>query len=376
MRYTTALKFALCAALVLAGAAHAQLRVVQIAPLSGPLAETGRQVQQGAQLAFREANDAGGINGQKIILETLDDAYKVDETLRLAREVAKQPEKPVALLGLVGTGNVAALIKEHVIDDIGVPVIGVRTGATALRQPTHPLVYHLRASYSAEVDKLIEVASTIGNSRFAVMYQDDPFGQDGLKALQQALDQRKLPLVASASYEKNTTKVEAAVDTMLKTSNISAIILVANSKATAAFVKAYREKGGLAQLYTLSVTNDREVVATIGPKLARGLGITQVVPFPTSGVLPLTRGYQRLLAKYQPDGQPNVSSMEGYLYGKVLVEALRRAGPKPSREALTKALAAGPFEFGGYQIKFPSGSHEGSDFVELTMIGAEGKLIR
>lgn len=362
--------------LVSAGMAHAQLRVVQIAPLSGPLAETGRQIQHGAQLAFAEANAAGGVNGQKIVFETLDDAYKVEETVRLAREVAKRPEKPLALLGLVGTGNVAALIKEGVIDELGVPIVGVRTGAIALRQPGHPLVYHLRASYAAEVEKLVEVASTIGNTRFGVMYQNDPFGQDGLQAVQRALDKRKLPLLASTGYEKNTTKVEAAVETMLKASDLSAIVLVSNSQATAAFVKAYREKGGLAQLYALSVNNDREVVGAIGAERARGLGITQVVPFPTSGVMPVTRNYQRLLKKYQPEAEPTVSSMEGYLYGKVLVEALNRAGPKPTPQGVVKALSAAPFELGGYQINFTSGKHEGSDFVELTMIGAGGKLIR
>lgn len=365
------------AALVLvAGMAHAQLRVVQIAPLSGPLAETGKQIQQGAQLAFAEANAAGGINGQKVVFETLDDAYKVEETVRLAREVAKRPEKPLALLGLVGTGNVVALIKEGVIDELGVPVVGVRTGAIALRQPGHPLVYHLRASYAAEVEKLIEVAGTIGNTRFGVMYQNDPFGQDGLQAVQRALDKRKLPLLASAAYEKNTTKVDAAVETLLKAPDLQAIVLVSNSQATAAFVKAYREKGGLAQLYALSVNNDREVVAAIGAERARGLGITQVVPFPTSGVMPVTRNYQGLLKKYQPQAEPSVSSMEGYLYGKVLVEALKRAGPKPTPQSLGKALSTAPFELGGYQINFTSGKHEGSDFVELTMIGAGGKLIR
>ncbi|HLO62290.1 MAG TPA: ABC transporter substrate-binding protein, partial [Azonexus sp.] len=105
-------------------------------------------------------------------------------------------------------------------------------------------------------------------------------------------------------------------------------------------------------------------------------GITQVVPFPTSGVMPVTRAYQALLKKYQPDAEPNVSSLEGYLYGKVLVEVLKRAGPKPTPQALVKALSAAPFELGGYQINFASGKHEGSDFVELTMIGAGGKLIR
>jgi ABC-type branched-subunit amino acid transport system substrate-binding protein len=364
------------AILLLAGFARADINVVQIAPLSGPLADTGQLLQQGANLAISEANDKGGIGGQKIRLTSRDDGYKVDETVRLVREAGSGTDKPVAFLGLVGTGNMAALLDKKVIDEIGVPVIGVRTGSTAIRQTHHPLVYHLRASYASEVDKLVEVASTIGGKRFGLMYQDDPFGQDGLAAMKAAVAKRGLELVATSTYEKNTTHVDAAVDTLLKAANLSAIILVSNTQATAAFVKAYRDKGGLAQLYTISVNNDREIVNQIGAERARGLGIAQVVPFPFSGVLPIAREYQALLKKYQPDAAPTVTGMEGYIYGKVLVESLRRAGPKASRESLTKALEGRPFEMGGYIISFAPGNHEGSHFVELTMIGRDGKLIR
>jgi ABC-type branched-subunit amino acid transport system substrate-binding protein len=364
------------AAMLAAGPARADLSVVQVAPLSGPLADTGKLIQQGANLAFQESNAKGGIHGQKIRFETRDDAYKVEETVRLVKEAGKAADKPVALLGLVGTGNVAALLKQGVVDEVGVPVVGVRTGAGALRDPGHPLVYHLRASYAAEVDKLVEVAASIGNRRFGVFYQDDPFGQDGLAAMKQGVAKRQLDLVASGAYAKNSTEVGAAVDALLKAKELSAIVLVSNTQATAAFVKAYRAGGGAAQLYALSVNNDREIVARIGEATARGLGIAQVVPFPFSGVLPLTREYQKLLGKYLPDAQPTVTGMEGYIYGKVLVEALRRAGPRPTAETLGKALEGAPFELGGFVIDFAPGRHAGVDFVELTMIGANGKLIR
>lgn len=355
---------------------QADFKVVQIAPLSGPLADTGKLLRQGAELAFREVNERGGVHGQKITLESLDDAYKVEETVRLAREVGKRPEKPVALLGLVGTGNLAALMKQGVVDEVGLPIVGVRTGALNLRQPGHPLVFHLRASYQTEVEKLVEMASAIGSRQFGVFYQDDPFGQDGLEAAKKDIAKRNLTLVATGSYPKNTTQVDAAVDALLKANGIQAIVMAANTQATAAFVQAYRTRGGTAQLYALSVNNDREIVDKIGADRARGLSIVQVVPFPFSGVMPLTRDYQKTLSKYIPDAQPTVTGIEGYIYGKVLVEALRRAGPRVTRELLVTALEGAPFELGGYVIDFSPQSHEGSQFVELTIIGAKGRLMR
>ncbi|WP_434515745.1 ABC transporter substrate-binding protein [Dechloromonas sp. ARDL1] len=364
------------AVLFSSGAALADFKVVQIAPLSGPLADTGKLLRQGAELAFREANERGGVHGQKVVLESLDDGYKVEETVRLARELAKHPDKPVALLGLVGTGNMAALLKQGVVDEVGVPIVGVRTGAVNLRQPGHPLVFHLRASYESEMDKLVEMASAIGSRQFGVFYQDDPFGHDGLESARKALGKRKLTLVASGGYAKNTTQVEAAVDTLIKAAGVQAIVMASNTQATAAFVQAYRARGGVAQLYAMSVNNDREIVERIGAQRARGLGIVQVVPFPFSGVMPLAREYQKAQSKQHPGVPPTVTGIEGYIYGKVLLEALRRAGPQATREALVKALEGAPFELGGYVIDFSPQNHEGSQFVELTIIGAGGKLMR
>lgn len=361
---------------VSAASAAADLRVVQVAPLSGPMADTGGQIRQGATLAIREANEHGGIHGQKIRFESLDDAYKVEETVRLVREVALQPDPPIAFLGLTGTSNVTALIKRGVIGEAGIPVIGVRSGATAIRQAAHPLVYHLRASYAAEVDKLVEIAAAVGNKRFGVFYQEDDFGRDGLQAMQHSINRRQLVLAASASYERNTTQVEKAAKALAKESGLTAIVMVSTTQATAAFVKAYRALGGRAHLYTLSVNNDRDIVASIGVAAARGLGIAQVVPSPISGALPVSLDYQKLLRKFEPGTQPTFAGMEGYLYGRVLVEALRRAGTRPTREALIRALESAPFEVGGHVIRFANASHEGSGYIELTMIGADGKLIR
>lgn len=355
-------------------AATAELTVVQVAPFSGPLADTGRLVRQGLELALEQANGEGGVHGRKLRLVSKDDGYKVDETVRLVREAAA--EKPVALVGLVGTGNLAALQQRKVIDEVGVPLIGVRTGATELRQPGHPLVFHLRASYAAEIDRLVEVATTLGGRQFGIMYQADAFGEDGLKALRQSLAARGQTLAVESSYEKNTVKVEGAVASLLRAAEVNAIVLVSNTKATAGFLKAYRDGGGLAPVYALSVNNDREIVDQIGIRAAHGLGITQVVPFPTSGVLPLTRDYQARLKRRQPDAQPSVSSLEGYIYGRVLVEALRRAGGKSDPASLVKALESAPFDLGGHRVHFAPGKHEGSQFVELTMIARSGALIR
>ena len=114
-----------------------------------------------------------------------------------------------------------------------------------------------------------------------------------------------------------------------------------------------------------------------GLKNAHGLGISQVVPYPYMPTLPVIREYQTLLARHAP-GQPvNYTSFEQFLGAKVLVEALRRAGPAPTRAKVIKALESmGNYDLGGVSVGYSPANRVGSRFVEVTVIGSAGKLMR
>lgn len=353
--------------------AMADYTVVQITPMTGTQAATGKLLTEGASLVFKELNEKGGIAGQKIRYVVQDDAYKPDETVRLLKQVSA--EKPVALLGLTGTANVSAAIESGALEAVGVPVVGAYTGATMIREKKHPQIFHLRASYAAEVEKLVEMATTVGQQKIAVLHQNDGFGQDGLAQVKKSLAARKLAPVAVASYERGTTQMGPAVEALAK-ADAAAIIMISSTVATSAFVKGYREKGGFAQLYTLSVNSERDIVATVGPQ-SHGLGISQVFPVPSGGKMPMTRDYLALLKKHAPDAKPSEGSLEGYVYARVLVEAMRRAGAKAGDPAaITKALESAPFDLGGFTVSFAPGQHEGSNYVELTMLNRNGELVR
>jgi ABC-type branched-subunit amino acid transport system substrate-binding protein len=368
---------AILSLLVLPAAAGAATLVVgQVAPYSGPLAPTGSHVGAGAQLYFDRINAAGGIHGAKIRLVTRDDGYKVPETVRLTRELVKETA-PIALVGLVGTGNVEALVKEKVLAEADIPVVGIRSGALSLVQPVVPNLFHTRASYAAEVGQIVKQLATTGIRRVAVLYQDDPFGLDGLAGADKALRQHDLQLVVKAGYEKNTTKVEAAVKAIAE-AKPQAVIMVSNTAASAEFVRQSRAAGNDAQLLAISVTDGPQVVQRIGKELAHGLGIVQVVPDPASRALTLTRDLQDDYRKFAPKGiELNHTLLEGYLSAKVLVEGLRRAGTNPTRKKLREALEAmRDYDAGGLFIRFSPESHSGSDFLDITILNREGKILR
>jgi branched-chain amino acid transport system substrate-binding protein len=366
---------ALAAAAPFGQAAGPEVAIGQVAPLSGVLASTGRQMVVGGKIYFDFINDKGGIHGAKIKQVVVDDGYKVDETVRLTKEMLARPDI-VALYGFAGTANVGKLLTDGVLEDGGAPLVAPYTGGEPLRSPFNPWIFHVRAGYADEAEHMVQQVTTLGMKRVGVMYQDDGFGKAGLAGVEAALARRNLKLSVAAGYERNTDKVEEAVQ-KIKASDAQAIIMIAINKPAAAFMKRYRESGGGAQLYNISVVDPAELVKLAGLKNAHGLGISQVVPYPYIPNLPAVREYQALLKKYAPGELINYTSFEQFLGAKVLVEALRRAGPMPTRAKVGRALESmAAFDLGGITVNYSPTNRVGSRYVEVTVIGSSGKLLK
>lgn len=177
--YTTLFLGGLLAARLSAEAPAADIVIGQVTPLSGPLAATGSYLKAGAQLYFDTVNAAGGVYGARIRLLSRDDGYRTTETVRLARELLKE-SAPLALFGVVGTGNVEALLQERILDQGGVPLVTVRSGASSVTRSDNPWIFVTRASYAEEVVKIDGQYLPLGYRRVAIFFQDDAFGQDVL----------------------------------------------------------------------------------------------------------------------------------------------------------------------------------------------------
>jgi len=358
-----------------AAGASAEVVIGQVAPLSGVLATTGQQMVLGGKVYFDSVNEQGGVHGAKLRTVVLDDGYKVDETLRLTKELVARPEV-VALFGFAGTANIGQLLGERVLDQAGIALVAPYTGGEPLRTPFNPWIFHVRAGYADEAEHMVRQLVSQGVTRVAALYQNDAFGKAGLAGVEAALARRQLALAAAASYERNTAEVSAAVRQVLD-ARAQAVIMVAINKPAAAFVKQYREAGGGGQLFNISVVDPAELVKLAGIGAARGLGISQVVPFPYQATLPVVREFHKLMKKHAPEAEVNYTNFEEFLGAKVLVEGLRRAGPQPTREKLRRALETiDDYDLGGFRVSFGPQSRVGSRFVEVTVIGSAGKLLK
>ena len=363
--------------LIFAGQALAEIVIGQVTPLSGPLAPTGSHIRTGAQLYFDAVNAKGGVHGEKIRLVTKDDAYKAAETVRLAKELINEVQ-PLALFGFVGTGNAEAILKDKILSNAGIPLVMIRSGASAVVKSGNPWLFITRASYEAEINKIIQQYSLTGYRTYAVLYQDDPFGLDVLGSTEALVGKFDSKIVAKAGYKKNTTEVSEAVKTIAAAAP-HAVIMISNTAASSEFLKQSRAAGNNAQFITISVTDAAQVVERIGKDVANGLALTQVFPDPESRSIPLTREIMENFSKFKPSGEitPNQTLVEGYVGAKVLVEGLRRAGPKPTRQKLRDALEQiKDYDTGDLYVGFSPTNHSGVHYVDITIINREGKLLK
>ena len=364
-----------------AGSARAETGVTadtiligQSAPMSGPAAQLGQQMNRGAKLYFNAINAAGGINGRKIELKVLDDFYEPDAAGRNTKTLIDDT-KVFALFGYVGTPTSLAALK--VASPAGVPFFAPYSGAAALREPFARNVFHVRASYNDETAAIVQQIHTTGLKRVAVVYNDDAYGKAGLDGVQRALKvpaNQGVSLAAQATVVRNTTDVKGAIGTVLA-QKPDAIVIISAYQTVAAQVKSAHEQGNRGHFYNVTYLGTKALANTLG-KAGGGVIISQVMPYPYSGALPLVRDYQKLL-KSEGITDFDYGSIEGYIAARVFVEGIKRAGRDLPREKLITALESmGNYDLGGFNVNFSPSNHVGSKFVEMTIISSSGQVIR
>ena len=210
----------------------------QVAALNGPAQALGQGMREGILAAFEEANRAGGINGRKLELKSIDDGYEPEKTIEATNKAIKE-EKVFALVGAVGTPTSKA--GQPIATAAKVPFIGPFTGAEFLRNPFNRYVVNIRASYFQETEAWIEhLTNDLGITRIAILYQDDAFGLSGLAGVKKAMEKRNLSLVAEGTFKRNTTAIKSALLEIMK-GQPQAVVTVGPYKPIAAFIKLARQ---------------------------------------------------------------------------------------------------------------------------------------
>ena len=343
----------------------------QAAVFTGPAAQLGIQMRNGIKAYFDDVNAKGGVHGRRLELITEDDRYEQAVAPSASKKLIGE-HRVFALLGYVGTPTGVAHLP--VVTQAKVPLVGMFTGAEVLRVPFNRYVFHVRASYYDETEKIVEQVLSTGGQKISVFYQDDAYGEAGRKGTELALERRRMKIHSTGTVERNTVKVEQAAKA-IHASQPDAVVMVSAYTSIAAFVREMQKLGSGATFYNVSFVGSKALSDALGQD-GVGVAISQVVPFPWGTAVPVVKEYQSL-AKKAGFTDYNFSALEGFLTAKVMVEGLRRAGKNPTRDALVEALEKmSDVDLGGFFISYSPQNHAGSKFVDLTIISRNGKFLR
>jgi len=213
----------------------------------------------------------------------------------------------------------------------------------------------------------------VGAERIAILYQDDSFGRAGLSGVEKAMQSRGMELVAKGTYQRNTTAVKTALLTIRK-AKPDAVVMVGAYKPIAEFIKLAKRVRMQSTFVTISFVGSKALSKELGNS-GEGVVITQVVPMPEDSSIPLIADYHRALKVVDASAKPGFVSLEGYMVGRLMVEAMRNIKGDLNREALIASFGkTGTFDLGGVQLEYGASDNQGMDKVYMSVIQSDGSF--
>jgi ABC-type branched-subunit amino acid transport system substrate-binding protein len=352
------------------GVTDTAIRIGQTIGITGQIAGAVKELNEGANAYLSQVNKQGGVHGRQIELITLDDKFDPALSARNAKKLILE-DHVFALFQNRGTPHTEAILPIMAANKV--PLVGPSTGATILHAPVNPLLFNVRARYQSEIISAIQQFSTIGINRIGLIHVDDSFGRDGLAGFNAAMAERKLTPAIITSFDRVKPDISAVVEATIKAAP-QTVIIVSAAPTAAGIIKLLRERGSKTQVMTLSNNSSAAFVKSLGVN-APGIIISQITPAPD--LLSSKLGQEYKVASKATGATVSYAAMEGFVAAKVLVEGLRRAGRKPTREGFIKGLESiHDQDMGGLTVSYGPDDHTGSEFVELTIIGKDGRFRR
>lgn len=356
--------------------AHADWVIGQVAPLTGAASLQSKAYAQGMHLYFNQINRAGGVHGDRLRLVSLDDRASPEETVQQTQRLLRE-SKPVALAGYFGNRSLLALLDSKLLDQAQISLVGFHSTDTRVLKAAQ--LFSTRAALPQEIEKISKHLATLGLTRLALVY-DERQAQEALTleaSVAEVVTASGAQLLTSSMLKSGKGAQEAVMDQLQKVQDsVQAVIVVASSPVTAAFVEGYRMDGGTAQIYATSSADIEQLATRLSVEMMRGVSIAQVVPNPYRSNNRLNKEFRDLVEQQaKPDDLPvSYAMMEGYVNAKVLVEAMRRTQPLTSEKLADSLRNLNALDLGGYWVTYRQGSQSGSKFVDLSIVNAQGKV--
>jgi len=324
------------------GVSDGEIKIGQTQPYSGFGAAFGA-IGKAEAAYFKLINDAGGINGRKVTLVSLDDAFDADKTLELTKQLVEQ-QKVAAIFSVQGAKNNLA-IRDY-LNKGQVPQLFIVTGADiAADYRKFPWTIGGAPLYRIEAQIYgRRLLVDMPNAKIAVLYQNDDFGKSYPTGLHQVFgaDYDK-HIVKEASYETSDASVEKQL-AALKESGADALITAATPRVATQTISRIFDMGWHpVHFMTFTAISVPSVLQPAGLEKAKGLitAISYMDPedprWTEDGSL---KPYNDFFAKYLAgEDHSNSYYLTGYVLAQAMVETLKQCGTDLSRENIMRNAA-------------------------------------
>lgn len=316
-----------------------EIRLGQSMPYSGPASAWGT-FGKTMSAYFDKVNADGGINGRKVKFMSYDDAYTPAKALEQTRRLVEQ-DNVLAIFGTGGTAINAAIAKY--LNSNKVPQLFAITGAQIFANPkTYPWTIGWQPTFDMEARIYAKHALSVDpNAKIGVLYQNDDFGRDYLKAVQDVLGEaKKSQLVAASSYEGTDPSVDTNIIT-IRSRGATVLITAATPKFAAQAIKKAAEIGWKPNHYIY--TGSASISAVFQPAgLAASQGVMTgaFLRDPSDPDQQKTKEYQDYAAfmqKFYADGKASeMFNVFAYSMAQTMQHVLRQSGNDLSRENLLR----------------------------------------
>jgi branched-chain amino acid transport system substrate-binding protein len=325
------------------GVTDAEIKIGNTMPYSGPASAYG-VIGRTESAYFKMINEQGGVNGRKINYISLDDGYSPPKTVEQVRRLVED-EKVAFCFQTLGTAPNLAI--RQYLNDNKVPQLFVSTGASVFSDPEHfPWTMGYNPNYQTEAHIYAkDILATKPDGKIALLYQNDGFGKDYLKGLQDQLgpDHAGM-LVKSASYETSEPTVDSQIVT-LQGSGADILIIGATPKFAAQAIRKSVDLGWNATRYLSNVSPSiATVLKPAGLDKSKGLITSGYVKDPTDQTLkddPGIKEWKAFCDKYMSDKEfIDVNATYAFGAAMVLIHVLKQCGNDLSRENIMKQAAS------------------------------------
>jgi ABC-type branched-subunit amino acid transport system substrate-binding protein len=334
--------------------------------LTGPGSALANAFHDGAKLYFDRINAAGGVNGRKIELVTLDDRANAKLTAENTKKLLDQGV--FALFGYYGSPQVTAMYP--MIKDGDTVLFAPMAAADEFHGANYTNLYSIRPGYAEEAAAIMKHAETLGMAKkFGFLHASDGESLAALDSAERTMTSMGANVVSNMAYQSGA--VASAVDKVVAASPQSVLVMGdANSAANA--IRDLRAKNFRGPIYGFSNTGESLLAEELG-KEGAGVVVVRVVPKSDTARVPVVRELMQD-AQTAKLGKTNVYMLEGYLAARAFTEAFRRSGAQPSRAKFKQSIAKmEDVSLGGFRVNFGD-ERTGSKLVELSLIDSQGKV--